>query len=632
MPISVRCQCGRTLKIDEKHRGKKAKCPECGNLVLVEEAETGMQAERPRAKASNPFSTDDTGERKPLKKPAKSNMMLYLAGGGCAGLLLLTCCLSSAGVGAWYLWFRGPEADLAYVHEGCAGFVSVRVADVWKSAVVQDNLKQMPADRKKKMDDEMKDMETKLGMKVEDLERATFIARSADLQKPEFIAVLKTSKAMDSKRIVEAIGNEQKQKANEVKHDGKTFYVFAGRGDGMVVCFVTDRIVVMSNKENTLRDALSSSRKPATNPALTRGIAMAGSGKHHVVAAYEVKKNAFDNMFPPGMMDQKAVNVLKANGVIVAGTLAKDLALEGVLTFATKDDAGKAKSEVDGFVTLGKMFLNDPKAPPAFGKALDSIKVEQSGSDVVVKAKIDLDMKGFGGIPGMGFGFGGGLGGGGGPVRGAQQMQSSNNLKQIILAMHSFHDVYKALPNQAIRHPQTGTALLSWRVALLPYIEQQALYNQIKKDEAWDSAHNRQFWNQMPAIYQLPGRPKTDRTHYQVFFGPESAFPGTKRMPVGNPMIGDVRLQQIADGASNTILVVEAQNPVNWMAPNDIIFDAQNPVLTGNLGILWGNNTVNAGMGDGAVRTIRRSLNVQTLRALVTRAGGEVINDADLQP
>ena len=53
-------------------------------------------------------------------------------------------------------------------------------------------------------------------------------------------------------------------------------------------------------------------------------------------------------------------------------------------------------------------------------------------------------------------------------------------------------------------HPQTGQPLLSWRVALLPQLDQLPLFQQIHLDEPWDSPHNRQFAEQMPAVYQMP--------------------------------------------------------------------------------------------------------------------------------
>src|SRR5260221_388738 len=100
MAISVECECGKTLKIDEKHRGKKAKCPACGSVVLVEEKETAVQAEKPKKRAA-PDRDDDDGEdseiRKPIKKKAKSSMMTWLLAGGCGAFALLTCCMGIGG-------------------------------------------------------------------------------------------------------------------------------------------------------------------------------------------------------------------------------------------------------------------------------------------------------------------------------------------------------------------------------------------------------------------------------------------------------------------------------------------------------------------------------------------------------
>src|SRR5262245_29010636 len=130
MAISLKCSCGKTLKVDEKHRGKKAKCPACGNTLLVEEqdADTAVQAEEP-TKRRAAARDDDNGDedepevRKPIKKKAaaKSNKMMYFIGGGCGLLLLLTCCVSGVSVGVWYFFFRGDDDDLKYVHEGVAG-------------------------------------------------------------------------------------------------------------------------------------------------------------------------------------------------------------------------------------------------------------------------------------------------------------------------------------------------------------------------------------------------------------------------------------------------------------------------------------------------------------------------------
>jgi hypothetical protein len=462
-------------------------------------------------------------------------------------------------------------------------------------------------------------------MKIEDLERITLIVRSTDIMNLDFAFAMKTSKAMDRKKIIAAMAKEKNQKEREVKHEGGTIYVFSGGGakDSAAIFFASDRVMLMTEKEEKIKDVLRQAKKPAKHPALTRGIQMASSGKHQIVAAFELKKDLMDKI--PLEMKEKAPSLAETNGLIFAGTLANDLALEAVITFANKGVAAKAKTDTDSLVAAGKLFIKGPMAPPAAGKFMDSITIEQRGAEVVVKAKMDLDLKGFGDLPGLIFG----------PVKGPAgpgRIQSTNNLKEIGLAMHNFHAANNALPNHAIRDPKTGQPLMSWRVALLPYLGEQALFQQIRQNERWDSAHNIKFRNQMPAVYQLPGRPNDGRTYYQVFHGDRSAFPRATRPAKAFPTAGDFGFARITDGTSNTIFVVEAALPVNWMQPDDIPFQKGQPGLINRVGNHWADNTFDAVMGDGAIRRMRRDMTQQTLEALITRDGGEIVNPKDWEP
>src|SRR5262245_56693586 len=81
-----------------------------------------------------------------------------------------------------------------------------------------------------------------------------------------------------------------------------------------------------------------------------------------------------------------------------------------------------------------------------------------------------------------------------------QRAGVANNLKQIGVAMHTYHDKHRSFPAAAI-YGKDGKALLSWRVALLPYLGLEALYKEFKLDEPWDSAHNKRLLEKMPAVY-----------------------------------------------------------------------------------------------------------------------------------
>ncbi len=198
-------------------------------------------------------------------------------------------------------------------------------------------------------------------------------------------------------------------------------------------------------------------------------------------------------------------------------------------------------------------------------------------------------------------------------AEGADQVQSQNNLKQIALAMHNYADVYKHLPTAAI-YSKDGKPLLSWRVAILPFIEQNNLYMQFKLNEPWDSPHNKKFLETVVPIYApLGGKAKPYETYYQVFTGPGTVFDGNKKL----------RFQDITDGTSNTIMVVEAGEPVPWTKPADLPYDPTKdlPKLGGMFPDYF-----NVAVCDGSVRSMSRRFNRAIFRLAITRSDGQVID------
>jgi hypothetical protein len=198
--------------------------------------------------------------------------------------------------------------------------------------------------------------------------------------------------------------------------------------------------------------------------------------------------------------------------------------------------------------------------------------------------------------------------------------RSANNLKQIGLAMHNHHDSYKRFPPAAIPD-QNGKALLSWRVLILQYLgEKEAkLFEQFKLDEPWDSAHNKKLLDQMPDVFMSPtAKGKTNKTYYQVITGPGTAFAGKEGL----------RITQITDGTSNTILAVEAGEAVPWTRPADVAYDPKKPlpkfggVSKVGINVLW---------FDGSTSLLRRDFDVQTFRDAVTPSGGEVMQREKLK-
>lgn len=194
----------------------------------------------------------------------------------------------------------------------------------------------------------------------------------------------------------------------------------------------------------------------------------------------------------------------------------------------------------------------------------------------------------------------------------ASRTKSANNLKQIALALHNYESANGMLPPAAIVDKK-GKALLSWRVAILPYIEQDALYRQFKLDEPWDSEHNLKIAQTNVPAFMVPNQKydKPGYTHYRVFVGNGAFF---------DPIRG-TRFADITDGTSNTWMVVEAGESVPWAKPDDLEFDPKKPLpKMGN----FFRGGFHVAFGDGSVRFFSKM--PKFAKEMITRNGGEVIN------
>lgn len=207
----------------------------------------------------------------------------------------------------------------------------------------------------------------------------------------------------------------------------------------------------------------------------------------------------------------------------------------------------------------------------------------------------------------------------------ASRAASQNNVKQIVLALHNYHDTHGRLPPAVVRDAQ-GKPLYSWRVLILPYLEEAKLFKQFKLDEPWDSAHNKPLLAQMPRVFAAPSvdDPKAEpyTTYYQVFVGEGTAFEGGEglRLPDDFP-----------NGTSSTFLVAEAGEAVPWTKPADLVYAADRPLPSlggifkseGRFSLFGPNRAVgfHAAFADGSTRFIRAGVHEDWLRSAITRAG-----------
>lgn len=191
----------------------------------------------------------------------------------------------------------------------------------------------------------------------------------------------------------------------------------------------------------------------------------------------------------------------------------------------------------------------------------------------------------------------------------ARRTTSMNNLRQMALATLNYEAANQKLPNNIV--DKQGKPLLSWRVRILPFIEEMRLYDQFHMDEPWDSPHNIKLLDQMPASYASPNVPESNRTVYLGFEGEETIFPGKQ-----------VRFSEIMDGTSNTILLVEANadEAVEWSRPKDIPFDPNQPVTA--IGDLRPGGFVTV-FCDGSTHFIMNSIDWEVLSRLIQKADGQ---------
>jgi hypothetical protein len=198
----------------------------------------------------------------------------------------------------------------------------------------------------------------------------------------------------------------------------------------------------------------------------------------------------------------------------------------------------------------------------------------------------------------------------------ANRNTSLNKIRQIGLAMLNYESGKRHFPAQAI-YSKDGKPLLSWRVAILPQIEEMELYKQFHLDEPWDSEHNKPLIAKMPAAYVKPGRPNDGTTVFLVPYGKGLAFEGTEGLTIGS----------FTDGTSKTILAVEVNDDraVPWTKPDVLEVDLNKPF--DGLGEAHAGDIFCAVFADCHTIGISKQCDVDTLKALFTRNGSEPIDD-----
>jgi len=452
------------------------------------------------------------------------------------------------------------------------------------------------------------------GIKPTDIDSVTALVLDVPMGGiPKFIVIVTTAKPIDQAAL---------QKKMESKPDAGGFHTM---GVGGLVHFPDDKTFVLLHPD-LKQKYLDGYAKTRTGWPLSADLMRAAAG-HTLYVAVNVEKLPKEISRAPEA--REFAPALSARSVTLTADLkGKELSVGARAKFPDAASAGKAKDTVQKFrgMALGEIDkVMSGKGPPDFAglmpavkeaqRALTDAKVEVTGSDLIVsgsyKANFDVGAMTVEAVKQM--------------RESTVKMTGANNLKQIGLALHNYADVNQGLlpvhaiaaKGQPLRNAN-DKPLLSWRVALLPYLEQENLYRQFKLDEPWDSPNNKRLIEQMPKIYAPPKPGKPGYTHLQMVIGPNALSPVGTRMPVSFP-----------DGTSNTVAVIEAAEPVIWTKPDDVMLTGKEMPkdLKKKFGGLYPGG-FNVAMWDGSVRFVKDLVSDTTLsRAINPRDGQPLGSD-----
>jgi hypothetical protein len=616
--IRFACACGKQMQAKAKFAGQEVDCPACGAAVMIPEAgaprpEEGIVKEpRPKARPAPALSatededdelddrpTRSRGRRKPARRQ-KAPLWPWVA--AAAAVLLI-----GGGVTAWLVWPKGEDTgeDTAFIGElppdlkllppDALGIVSVRAGDVWNSVGkdIQQAMGPMQVDL-------AREMEKAVGLQPADIERVTFVVPTEDMKTSWGVAL--TRKAVDQKKLLATAGG----KVTEKSFQGKTYHV-----DGDTALYFVSPTVVVLGSTAGVETMLRQTSQPAGGGSLGEGLKAIVAKKHNVVVALHPPAAALQKMVntplgPGSPLNQQDLapfaNLRKA---LITANLGDPLALDLRLTFSDEANARQAKATGDKLLdkvrelwpVLKQQLARGPNAAMVqqVDAALQKLRFDQRGPAVTTSLQLpgqttSAVLVGLL-VPAVQ------------KVRqAAERVESQNNLRMLGLAMHDYAGTFT---KARFPSPSIGGGL-SWRVALLPYLEQDELYKQFHLNEPWNSPHNIKLLNKMPKVFAHPSAKfdPPNMTRYQLFVGPGTPFQGNQapQLPGGFPK-----------GVTNTILIAEAGRAVPWTKPEDITYDPRGPLPV--LGVVPGQ--FNAALADASVRIFQTPINQQVLRAMI---------------
>jgi hypothetical protein len=548
------------------------------------------------------------------------------------------------------------STDLNLIPGNAAGFIHVRVADLWNNELLTDVRRLLS----KAGQQALQTFDHKFVPSVSTIDRVTLILPNAQtLQKPfpdvdpeavSALCVVTTSKPFDAEQLYKAMAPEGRIK----KHKGTPYYFLEETWQGLVI---VDDHTFLLGAEDSLVEWLNHSAGKVSGPLDTLKQAV---GKHPVVIGLNpglLLPEAATASVPPPFQP-----LLQARGALLTLDVGKETRLEARLEYASEEQAKGGAKAVQTVLDFSRQQLVKPiqemeqkvnqgaQTPTGlqnlpqetgylFGLAalrqadelLGKLPVERNGSAVRISLSTPsttpagtpllLGTVSLAAITALGQHANSTFQYVGTSLNSPGDTGAEDGLKKLAAAFERYYAEHHHYPPAALCD-KAGHPLFSWRVALLPYLDEKALHDEFKLDEPWDSLHNKKLLKRMPKVFEAPyaWEPwKTWKTSCLVFTGPNALFDGKKGL----------RKQDVTDGLGNTLLVVRSPSDlaVPWTKPADLVVapDKPLPELFGKFG-----SSVDALFADGSVRNIPKTTSPETLRALITRNGGEPVRPDSL--
>jgi prepilin-type processing-associated H-X9-DG protein len=207
--------------------------------------------------------------------------------------------------------------------------------------------------------------------------------------------------------------------------------------------------------------------------------------------------------------------------------------------------------------------------------------------------------------------------------------ECSHQVRMISMALQGYHDTHGSFPPAYIAD-ENGRPMHSWRVLILPYLDQDNIYGRYNFDEPWDGPNNSKLAAQMPYYFQCLLDPAKGgpQTSFVAVVGPRTVWSGSEQLS----------LDDFADDPSETLMVVEIANSgIHWMEPRDLNISEMtlevNPkngrgISSRHAGFKFPRELggANVGFADGSVRFLPETTLPEDLRAMLTRSGGESVD------